>query len=67
MTLVEALNNTVSSKKILSGLILCRCLMEISKSYGCKSILSLLSVQYDQENKVCFEYDTVMSLLTLPR
>ena len=67
MTLVETLNNTVLSKKIISGLILCRCLMEISKSYGCKSILSLLSVQYDQERKLCYEYDTVVSLLTLLR
>lgn len=64
MSLTRKLSNMPPTpEKILSGLILCRSLMEISDVICDEIILSLLCVQYDEENERCYEYDTINSKL----
>lgn len=64
MSLTRKLSCTLPTpEKILSGLILCRSLMEISDVVYDEAILSLLCVQYDEENEQCYEYETIASKL----
>lgn len=61
--------SVVDPLRILSGLVICRCYLEISESWNnplspntIKMILSVLSVSYDENDK-CQEYETVKNYL----
>ena len=63
MTLITKLNEANRPQKIISTLILCRCLMDISTSFSSQNLLSLLNVHYDQEKQTFQEFHTVVSIL----
>ena len=57
--------------KILSGLVLCRCLVEISRSRlsenVVKRILLTLAVSYDDTKSFCPEFETVKRAIDIPK
>lgn len=57
--------------KILSGLVLCRCLVEISLSKlsgnVLKRILLTLAVSYDETKSFCPEFETITSAINNPK
>lgn len=57
--------------KILSGLVLCRCLIEISRSKlsenVAKRILLTLAVSYDDTKSFCPEFETVKRAIDIPK
>ena len=57
--------------KILSGLVLCRCLVEISQSRlsgnVLKRLLLTLAVSYDETKSSCPEFDIITSAINNPK
>lgn len=63
ITLITKLIKADRPQKIISALILCRCLIEISQSFNYQSMLSLLNVHYDEEKQSYQEYNVIASIL----
>ena len=64
MSICENLICTEQPQRILSSLILCRILMNITESFSDEKILLPLCVQYYEEKQQCHEYEIIASNLT---
>ena len=63
ITLITKLIEADRPQKIISALILCRCLIENSQSFNSQSLLPLFNVHYNEETQTYQEYNTVVSIL----
>ena len=58
--------------KVLSGLVLCHCLVNVSNNLSrdvqlARKILSILVVSYDEDHLCCPEFDYVKSAINNPK